>query len=203
MGRLNTGRTAYAYRVHTGATLGCSVRILGAVVAAHVFIIWTLCATTTSVQRPPIYQKFPAVVMLTNNPSRVSPDRGMRPIDIVVLQESGDPNMGLPAPSLIFFDEPNGSAVSIAPRLLDTNPPDVLPFARKAGLLPGESAVVVLNVEILPDGRIGQVRVDVSSGSRQVDDAAMDYVRQLVWLPGRLHGVDETTWVRQGVRLAV
>ncbi len=92
--------------------------------------------------------------------------------------------------------------VVVAPQLIATESPDLISFAVKAGLSPGENAVVVLRIEVLADGTVGQVKVDVSCGRDPVDQAAIEYAKHLVWVPGRLSGVDSVMWVRQGVRLA-
>ena len=172
-----------------------------AVGAAHLLVAWAIVSSTTVSRPSPVLESLTATLIMTNNPARAS--IGPPPLvqNVVVLQDPADPVMSLPVPALKEFGESNGAAVSVAPQLLDREPPDMTPFAKQAGLLPGESAVVVLRIEVLPGGGVGQVQVDVSSGSRQVDEAAMAYVRQLVWLPGRLHGIEENTWVRQGVRL--
>ncbi len=138
----------------------------------------------------------------SNNPTRVTAEQPPSVHEVLVLQDSTEPVTSLPAPPVINYAEPNAQAVSVAPQLLDTAPPDTEPFAKLAGLLPGESAVVVLRVEVLSDGRVGQVQVDVSSGKSEVDEAAIDYARELAWIPGRLHGMEQSTWVRQSVRLA-
>jgi hypothetical protein len=43
--------------------------------------------------------------------------------------------------------------------------------------------------------------VDVTSGSRQVDQAAMDYARHLRWFAGRSNETPEAMWIRWSVRL--
>lgn len=184
------------------ARLGSRARVAGAVAFGHALAGWALYSSTTFLRQLPSLQNLPVVLILTNNPGRASPEQGVELTDVVVRQDPEDPRMGLPTPPLFRYAESNEGAVSVAPQLLDADRPDVVPFARKAGLLPGESAVVVLNVEVLADGRVGQVQVDTSSGSDQIDQVAMEYARLLAWIPGRLHGMEERTWVRQGVRLA-
>jgi TonB family protein len=98
--------------------------------------------------------------------------------------------------------EAQGMGVVVAPQLIATESPDSASFAVKAGLSAGESAVVVLRIEVLADGTVGQVKVDVSCGRDPVDAVAIEYAKHLVWIPGRLSGVDSIMWVRQGVRLA-
>jgi TonB family protein len=60
---------------------------------------------------------------------------------------------------------------------------------------------VVLRVEVLESGDPGRIQVDVSSGSQQIDQAAMDYARIQHWYAGRLNGVPHAIWIRWGVRL--
>ena len=192
--------------MHLAAThrsaLDVRLSTLGVVGAVHGLAIWALSSATTFHAGAAELRTLPAVLILTNNIDRVSAEGPLPLRDVSVLQDPAENVMSLPAPPVVRFDEANAAAVIVAPQLLDTDPPDMAPFARQAGLLPGESAVVVLRVEVLPDGHVGQVEVDVSSGSRQVDEAAMAYVQSLAWVPGRLHGMETRTWVRQGVRLA-
>jgi TonB family protein len=60
---------------------------------------------------------------------------------------------------------------------------------------------VVLRIEVLTSGSVGRVEVDVSGGSDPVDAAAIDYVRSLKWIGGRIDGQPENIWIRWGVRL--
>jgi TonB family protein len=75
------------------------------------------------------------------------------------------------------------------------------PYVTQAALLPGEGATVVLRVEVLSTGEPGRIDVEVSSGSRQVDQASMDYARQLRWYAGHIADRAEPMWIRWGVRL--
>ena len=174
---------------------------LCAVIAAHGFVIAALTSAMTFHGSAAELHSLPAILVLTNNFARVTTERVPPTRDVVVLQDPEEHAISLPAVPVVRYDEPNAQAVSVAPQLLDVESPDMAPFAQQAGLRPGESAVVVLRVEVLSDGHVGQVQVDVSSGSLQVDKAAAAYARQIAWVPGRLHGIDESTWVRYGVRL--
>ncbi len=84
---------------------------------------------------------------------------------------------------------------------IDPATPDVAAYPRQAGLLEGERAVVILRIQVQPDGRAGPVLVDASIGSAQVDEAAAAYARQLAWVPGRWHDIAEAIWVRYSVHL--
>jgi TonB family protein len=74
-------------------------------------------------------------------------------------------------------------------------------YAAQAGLRAGEGATVVLRVEVLAFGELGRIEVDVSSGRRQVDDAAIAYARDWTWSGGLVNGQPHAVWVRVGVRL--
>jgi protein TonB len=67
--------------------------------------------------------------------------------------------------------------------------------------MPGEGATVVLRIEVLPNGEPGRIEIDASSGSSQVDEAAMDYARAHRWYAGRDGQTPQAMWVRWGVRL--
>jgi TonB family protein len=180
-----------------------SAFVLPLIVCAHVALGWAL-VTATRVAQPlsPFVVQLMAQVIETNNPAKQStgPPPALRPT--LILVDPADPVMGLPPPPRIELAQTNGEAVRAAPQLLDSSPIDTAPFAKRGGLLPGESAVVVLRIEVLPDGKDGDVQIDVSSGSDQVDRAAIDYARLLEWIPGTFRGTGERTWIRHSVRLA-
>ena len=87
----------------------------------------------------------------------------------------------------------------VAPRILEEELPDVAPYASTAGLSTGQTSLVVLRIEVLPDGSVGRIRIDVSSGSKQVDDAAIRFALLTRWIPGSVGGINETVWTRYGV----
>lgn len=182
--------------------LGARTQIGCSVVVAHVAAISVLASSTYARRAEPVEHVLSTAFVQTNNPERVSVEPAPQLLRFTVLQDPLDPVMSLPPPPRIVLEEANAEAVSAAPRLLDEAPPDVTPYAKLGGLLPGESAVVVLRVEILPDGTTGDIQVDVTSGSDQVDQAAAAYARLLIWLPGTFHGTGQRTWIRHAVRLA-
>ena len=79
---------------------------------------------------------------------------------------------------------PGVIASASAPRVDPTSQVDESLYAYRAGLSPGESATVILDLEVRPDGTIGNVEVLKSSGSLEADEAAMLYVHMLHWIPG-------------------
>jgi hypothetical protein len=93
------------------------------------------------------------------------------------------------------------SGSTTPPHPADTQFVSTAEFARSSGLPQGSGATVVLRVEVLGTGAVGQVEVDVSGGSRRIDQAAIAYVRILNWVGGRVEDKPETLWIRWGVRL--
>lgn len=176
--------------------------IFGCVLAAHLLALIVLGSRRVAIPAAPVPRLLTATLIFTNNSARRSLTAPALVAQVQVLQHSLEIVASLAVPAVVVYAEPNSSAVRVAPQLLDDVPPDMAIFARQAGLLPGESAVVVLRVEVMPNGQAGDVQVDVSSGSRQVDEAASAYARAQKWVPGRWHGLEERVWVRYGVRLA-
>lgn len=186
---------------HDARAAGTRPAVLFVTASVHVLGVWALASATAGSRGTTELRTIAFAEVLTNNPERVTPDQSPQLREVQVLETLSDPVMGLPSPPTVSLEQLNPEAVAVAPRLLDDDPPDMALYARLAGLRPGESAVVVLRIEVLADGRVGQVEVDVSSGSRQVDEAALAYVQALKWIPGRLHGAEDTTWIRHGVLL--
>jgi TonB family protein len=100
------------------------------------------------------------------------------------------------------------SAVATLPRgrVTPPHPADVQvidtgKFARRAGLPLGSGITVVLRVEVRADGAVGRVAVDVSGGNPRIDAAAIEYVRAMRWIGGRVDDEPEALWVRWGVSL--
>jgi len=77
---------------------------------------------------------------------------------------------------------------------------DPAPFARQAGLQPGDGATIVLRLQVLWTGDVGDVEVDVSSGAPAIDRAAIDYARAIPWIGGMIDGRPQTIWIRWGLQ---
>jgi TonB family protein len=94
------------------------------------------------------------------------------------------------APTQMVFGDPDwdlvpgviGAMSTPHPDSRDTQDTDL--FAGRAGLHPGEAETVVLSVQVLADGSVGQLSVISSSGNPAVDEEAMSYVLSLHWIPG-------------------
>jgi hypothetical protein len=110
-------------------------------------------------------------------------------------------------PALGAIEGPNSGAAArrsggstVPPHPDDAVVVDAETFARRAGLDIGSGATVVLRVEVYGTGAVGRVEVDVSGGTRRIDQAAIAYVRSLKWIGGRMDEGPATLWVRWGVR---
>jgi TonB family protein len=104
-------------------------------------------------------------------------------------------------PDFDFSVARNDSAAVVAPTLQGDGHSGIEQYLQQAGLRPGEGATVVLRIEVLESGDPGRIEIDASSGSRQVDQAAVDYARIQHWYAGRANGAPRPMWVRWGVRL--
>lgn len=106
------------------------------------------------------------------------------------------PAVELPSSSL-----PSGTGYAIVPPRLRERPPLVLPPQLTQAGVSGE---VLLQVEVLEDGRIGRTSVTRSSGVKALDDAARQYVAAWrfdpAWQPQGQKPVRVITalWVRYG-----
>lgn len=109
--------------------------------------------------------------------------------------------MDIELPEINFVVSRNEAAVSVAPSLKEGGHTNMAPYIRQAALLPGEGATVVLRIEVLATGEPGGIEIDTSSGSGQVDQAAVDYARTRRWYAGRINGAPRAIWIRWGVRL--
>jgi hypothetical protein len=109
--------------------------------------------------------------------------------------------LSLDSPRIDFEVDRNPGSVISAPVLQTDGPTDIGPYIKKASLLPGEGATVVLRVEVLATGDPGRILVEATSGSWQIDQAALDYARTRHWYAGRANGEARTMWIRWGLRL--
>ncbi len=103
---------------------------------------------------------------------------------------SGPP--GLPGPP--------GSPSPVVPPRVDAahlnNPAPVYPAPSRRLR---EEGRVLLDVHILPDGSVGQIRLRASSGHHRLDRAALDAVRRWRYVPARQGGQAIAYWYVQPI----
>jgi TonB family protein len=84
-----------------------------------------------------------------------------------------------------------GDSGTGSPRYAE-NPKPVYPLE---ALQKGHEGRVILTVEILPNGRVGEVQVDKSSGYETLDHAAIETVKKWNFIPAKKGGVAILCWV--------
>ena len=96
-----------------------------------------------------------------------------------------------PAPKTLIAPERRGVLTEVLPQYL-RNPAPVYPhLARERG----EEGTVVLEVEVLPSGRCGALRILDSSGHAMLDEAAARAVRRWQFKPATRWGGAIAVWV--------
>jgi TonB family protein len=176
--------------------------LLAIVVAIHMVGLAVLARSTS---RPMIAQQDKGMLVTAFLRPRIR-DQGTETdsVDMSRLLMRSDPavsSLSIDIPPIDFEVARNQGARSAAPSLKQDAQVNMHAFLRQAALLQGEGATVVLRIEVLESGEPGRVEVDASSGSTQVDQAAVDYARTLRWYAGRMNGVPHSMWIRWGVRL--
>ena len=116
-----------------------------------------------------------------------------------------NPSLSLaPPPDFGMDPEPPGDrgvhTISL-PQVDVTAPVDVSMYATSAGLSSGQHVYVVLLVEVLNDGSVGDVQVRASGGNSTIDAAALKYARALHWRAGTLDGNPASMRALLGVNL--
>jgi protein TonB len=119
----------------------------------------------------------PAVSPATTN---VSP-----PTEVPASAQTAAPAMASPEPATVADTEPDYKASYLR------NPSPVYPLAARRMGLQGK---VVLNVEVLAEGRCGLIEVKQSSGYAMLDNAALQTVRDWRFVPARHAGIAVTRW---------
>jgi TonB family protein len=96
----------------------------------------------------------------------------------------------LNALQMIRFEDPDPLDISgiigasSAPQLSTVQLVDSEDYASRVGVQPGHSATVLLAIEVLRDGSVGEVSLIRGSGSPAADSAAIEYAHLLRWTPG-------------------
>jgi TonB family protein len=167
------------------------------IVAAHASVVWAVIAAPGESVRAPKTESFVAVlvrprVIVSQDPIALPPS--------VRVPKDAPLAYGAPIPEI---NRPTITVIGVgtrAPHPADASV-DATPFVRQAGLRPGEGATVVVRLEVLETGDVGQVEIDVSGGTPEIDRAAIAYAKSWPWTGGLIDGKPATIWVRWGVRL--
>jgi TonB family protein len=170
--------------------------VLAAVAIAHVCIAMLV---TGSAAADRDFTAVPLTIEFIES-KRVEQDQPAPVAPTPVLSEAVIPLESVEIP--LEEDAPTATAVmNSAPVPAAIQPLTADEFAAKFLLALTEEATVVILVEVLADGTVGTVTVDRSSGSALVDTVALEYARELKWIPGFANGEPVATRVRYGVHL--
>lgn len=95
---------------------------------------------------------------------------------------------------------PPKADVVTAPRSDPKRPVTQPPYPPTSSRL-GEEGVVILDLYVLPDGKVGDARVRTSSGFPRLDEAAVkEAKRRWKFIPGTRNGAPEAAWMQLKVR---
>lgn len=101
----------------------------------------------------------------------------------------------LPVPPDVIRDAPGRGPVIVEP-MVDPRFGLTEPEYPVSEIRLGHAGTVWLSVEVLPNGRVGQVRIDQSSGYAKLDDSAARQARKWRMKPGMQDGVALAMWKR-------
>jgi TonB family protein len=178
------------------------VAVLGLLGASHVVLFLGFAHTT---YHPASFVQSPdALITVFIRPRIREAGEPVSVVDPASLQLRLNPRLTAlltAQPDFDFSVARNDSAAVVAPTLQGDGHSGIEPYLQQAGLRSGEGATVVLRIEVLESGDPGRIEIDASSGSQQVDQAAVDYARIQHWYAGRANGAPCPMWVRWGVRL--
>ena len=113
------------------------------------------------------------------------------------VQTTGEPPVVPPTTTVI---ERGGQGPDIVTPRVDARYPFTEPEYPGSEIRSLHEGTVWLSVEVLANGRIGQVRVDQSSGYARLDDSAAREARKWRMKPGTENGVAKAMWLKVPVK---
>lgn len=111
------------------------------------------------------------------------------------IQVTGDPQ---PVPPEIV-DKPGSGPLIVEPAL-DPRFPFTEPEYPVSEIRQGHEGTVLLSLQILPNGRVGAVRIDESSGYVKLDESAAREARRWRMKPGTSEGTAMAMWKRVPIK---
>lgn len=176
--------------------------VSAAVIIVHGIVLWILTEAETGAPR----QTVPADLYVTILPLVRQRHALEMPLPEVHLSI---PAIDSTAIGFVSFIDPNADLVpgitapKSAPRLDSVVSVDSRPYAVRAGLAAGEAVTVVLEIEVLADGSVGQVTVVSGSGNSAIDQEAVNYAHALQWIPGTVERRARVMRINYAVTLAL
>jgi periplasmic protein TonB len=128
------------------------------------------------------------------------------PIETPVLPPEGPTNAPLnitkevpPTPPVQVVEGPGSGPLIIEPAL-DARYPFTEPEYPVSEIRQGHEGTVLLALQILPNGRVGAVRIEQSSGFLKLDDAAAKEARKWRMKPGTSDGAAMAMWKKVPIK---
>jgi protein TonB len=118
--------------------------------------------------------------------------------DLPTVETPNEPIQGTEQPQppvTIVVDKPGSGPLIVDPQA-DPRYPFTQPEYPIADIRMGHEGTVWLSIEILPNGRVGKVQVDQSSGFVRLDESAVREARTWRMKPGMQDGVATSMWKR-------
>ena len=188
---------------------------LAAIVLVHLGFFWALSSHTVY-----IFKTEPQGKVVWVPDTRVDPPPRVKPIDPPIertvwvptpvnpppltiddthtlVQTTTEPQ---PLPPPTTATEGPGSGPYIVEPQLDARYPFSEPEYPVAEIRQGHEGTVLLSLQILPNGRVGDVRIDQSSGFPQLDDATAREARRWRMKPGTSDGTAMPMWKRVPIK---
>jgi len=114
------------------------------------------------------------------------------------LQTTSEPQV-VPPTGVLIEDGPGSGPVIVEPEL-DARYPFSEPEYPVSEIRMGHEGTVLLVLQIMPNGRVGAVRIDQSSGYPKLDDAAAREARKWRMKPGTSDGAAMAMWKRVPIK---
>lgn len=103
-----------------------------------------------------------------------------------------DPKKDFGGPAIPRGDESTAGPVIVGPAIPSTGLSE--PVYPASEIRAGHTGTALLLLQILPNGRVGEVRLEQSSGFAKLDQSAMREARKWRFVPGTRDGVPVTLW---------
>jgi protein TonB len=182
---------------------------LALIVLVHLGFFWALTHGLTI----PVFKPKPPGDMFFVPDDPVKPPPKATPIDVPVVTgifvpptfvtpqlppESHPPILttGEPPPLPPTVIAGPGAGPLIVEPIRDPRYPFTEPEYPVSEIRQGHEGTVLLRVEILPNGRVGDVQIEHSSGFAKLDESATREAKRYRMRPGARDGVATTMWVR-------
>jgi protein TonB len=184
---------------------------LAIIVLLHLGFFWVL-TNGLSISMPPVFNRPPPELIQVEQPP--APPKPQTPIDFKVTTHQQvtvvEPVLKIPVseetPESIYVPEPTKpgditntgdvsppAPVVVEPRIDSrrglTEPPYPASEIRQ-----GHEGTVVLSLHILADGRVGEVKLERTSGFPKLDDSAMREAKRWRFIPGTRDGSPFAMW---------